>query len=188
MESFSALGNCRSISRVGSTCLPAPRRRETMCYSVCHMYVKSCNCKPCNSAFLLWVRMACREGDHHLFPHASHLWVWLLLFLLVLESIMTSLIFLSVWFEEKGWLDVSTLSRLGLSLAVSVLQPSPSFPLQWHEHYLFPLDAPTYIPRPLVTWWACPLLSRPVLHPGEQLWMGMPELPLWVGQVLTQTQ
>lgn len=143
MEIFSALRNCRSVSRVGSTCLPAPWRCETTCYSVCHMYVKSCNCKPCNS-----------EWEWHagkgtiLFPHASHLWVWLLLFLLVLESVCLHLIFLSVWFEEKGWLDVSPLSRLELSVAVSVLELSPSFPLEWHEHtyFLWMLPPTSHLP------------------------------------------
>lgn len=187
MEIFSALRNCRSVSRVGSTCLPAPQRCETTCYSVCHMYVKSCNCKPCNSAFLLWVRMACSEGDHHVSPCFPPLGLVATLFTHPWINMSTSYIFESMVWGERLVRCFSIVEAWTVSGSVSVR--TIIFLSTWVARaYLFPLDTPTYIPPPLVTWWACPLLSRPALHPGEQLWMGMPKLPLWVGQVLTRTQ
>lgn len=147
MEIFSALRNCRSVSRVGSTCLQphSDAKPHATVYVTCMWKAAIVNCAT-QPFFSEWEWHAGKGTI--MFPHASHLWVWLLLFLLILESICLHLIFLRVWFEEKGWLDVSPLLRLGLSLAVSVLEPSSSFPLEWHEHtyFLWTLPPTSHLP------------------------------------------
>lgn len=70
------------------------------------------------------------------------------------------------WGWREDFLDVSVLSRLGLCLAVSVLEPYHPFPY-WHEHTcLLRILSPTFcVP------WAWQLLFCCILR--EQLWMGI---------------
>lgn len=137
-----------------------------------------------SSAVLAWGTVACWEHGLHVFPLASRLWVWLLLFLLLLESVW---LVLHLWVYDLRGRLVRCFRMLGawtVLLALSVLGPSPPLLfLQWLEHTSFLWTLP---PHPT-------LMSRPAsLKVNAASWESSrgwvsPELPLWAGRVLTHT-
>lgn len=125
-----------------------------------------------SSAVVLWVRMACRWGGHHLLPWAALLRVrWLLFFCSsssqydqVSHSWSTGLRAKAAWrFPTiKPW------------SALSVSEPLSSFLLRWEEPPFF--GHPTYVPCLLAHFLSMPASLKTSAAPWE------PELPHWVGQ------
>ena len=166
LEVFSALRNCKSICRIRST---APQRCEAKCCSVHQMHMNpailnhelSCSCPSENGMLGTW--------PPSISPCFLPLGFVAALFTPAWIS-MASLTFLSVRFEGKGWWDV--LYGPGLDCAagtVSVGAISFLPLLQWHEHNLFPLDAPA---TSHINEQAC-LSQGQCCILGEQPWMGL---------------
>lgn len=157
----------------------SPERCETESYTVAQMHGESCRRKPRSSAFLL--REKQQAGEHHLFRHASCLWVWLLLFFLLLESTQLSSISECLGLRGKA-VEIFCLVE-ARTLAAAVSEPAPSLllkrssiPLSCGTSHLRPtsLGHFLHILPPLGSWAASCKSSC-----GWTL----PELPLWVSRV-----
>lgn len=163
----------------------SPERCETESYTVAQMHGESCRRKPRSSAFLL--REKQQAGEHHLFRHASCLWVWLLLFFLLLESTRLCLPFLNTLVWEERQLRFSALWRLGLWQQQCQNQHLP-FCLNGAAS-LFLVDPPTSVPHLSVTSYTSSLLSGAGLPPARAAVGGrcLSCLSGWVGCVNSHT-